>query len=65
MRKNNFGEMTVVEEIISLREEICATICKHMETCVREYKDEAIARIMLQKHCRNCPVVKLHYGKAE
>ena len=45
MRKNNLSEMTVVEQITEIQEEICEYVCQFHD---REY-------------CKDCPVQRLNY----
>lgn len=72
MRKNDTSRMTIVEQIVSVREEICDYACKYREevydTCrnesmlsQNECDYESIAKVYLKRYCDDCPMAKLHY----
>lgn len=49
MRRNNFSEMTVVEQIAVIREEICEYACKYYEAPDKK------------SYCEGCPMQSLDY----
>ena len=53
--------MTIVEQIVAVREEVCEYACKYREDICRKYKERATQKIMLQQYCHNCPLTQLHY----
>lgn len=61
MRKNNIERMTVVEQLVNIREQVCIYSCKYFEEMCRKYHDESVKKVMLQHYCHNCPLTKLHY----
>lgn len=56
----NISEMTVVEQVVAIRESVCAYACKYKEAEDRKYKDEVTQKIMVQRYCRECPLTRLH-----
>lgn len=60
MRANNPSDMTIVEQIVQVRKEICNYACKFQQYCNDNY-DELEAKIQLQKYCKGCPITNLHY----
>ena len=60
MRRNNFNDMTVVEQIITIKEDTCLYACKHMEQMRERYHDPQVQLIMLQEYCQRCPLGRLH-----
>ena len=61
MRKNNLSEMTVVEQIIAIRESVCQYACKYKEDVNRKYKDPVTQKVMVQQYCKDCPLPRLHF----
>ena len=53
--------MTVVEQLIEIREEVCEYACKYKEDIERKYRDEIIRKTMMQQYCHGCPLTQLHY----
>ena len=65
MRKRNVERMTVVEQLVNIREQVCIYACKYKEDICRKYHDEIIQKTMLQQYCHGCPLTKLHYDDAQ
>ena len=63
MRKNNFADMTVVEQLIAIRDDVCEYACKYRESVKRSEGDEVLWKISVQRYCHDCPLTKLHYQK--
>ena len=61
MRKNNKLEMSIVEQIVQIREEICVYSCKYMEQAKKEHKDDTLRKVYIQGYCHDCPLNNLHY----
>lgn len=61
MRRRNADRMTVVEQIVSLRDDVCEYACKHIDKVNAEHSDPLFQRIFLQEYCQKCPMNKLHY----
>lgn len=49
MRENNFADMTVVEQLVRIREDVCEYACKYRE-------------LGITSKCRECPLGKIHYN---
>lgn len=62
MRRTDFSRMTVVEQIITIREDICNYACKYREYVAANNKDPLVQRIKLQEYCKDCPLIKLHFN---
>ena len=60
MRRNNPLDMSVVEQLIVIREEVCDYACKYREKAKKE-NDDILWKVDLQKYCRECPLAKLHW----
>ena len=60
MRKNNISNMTVVEQIIAIKEDTCLYACKHIEQTKKDYHDPQVQLVMLQGYCQGCPLGRLH-----
>ena len=56
MRRNNKGDMTVIEQIESVKEQICDTRCKY--AAVKKEKDNRIKE-ELEEACKKCPLNQL------
>ena len=65
MRQNNSYEMTVVEQIVQIRKEVCEYSCKYWEEVSRMYKQDATKKIMVQQHCRYCPLTRLNFERVK
>lgn len=63
MRKVNPNRMTVVEQLVSIREATCDYACKHKERVEQEQKDPLIQKVVIQGYCHDCPLAKVHYIK--
>ena len=63
MRQNNILDMTIVEQLVAVREEVCGYACKYKEDIDRKYKEDTTRKVMVQQYCRNCPLTQLHYKK--
>ena len=57
--------MTIVEQLVSIREEVCMYACKYKADIDRKYKEDAIRKVMLQQYCQKCPLSHLHYVGSE
>ena len=65
MRKRNFADMSVVEQIVEIREEVCAYACKYREEASNLYSDEMMKKLYIQRYCHECPLTKLHFKKEQ
>lgn len=63
MRKNNKSDMTVVEQIVAIREDICSYCCKYRDEARQMYDDRTAQLIYIQRYCHECPMGKLHYER--
>ncbi len=61
---NNPLNMTIVEQLISIREETCKYACMFKEYAEDEFKDDRTRERYLQSHCERCPLGKIHYQVA-
>lgn len=61
MRKNNPDEMTIVEQIIVIKEEVCNFCCMFKEYVNDEFEDEQKKEEMLKGYCERCPLTRLHF----
>lgn len=50
MRRKNFADMTVVEQLVRIREDVCEYACKYREAGETKY-------------CHECPLGKIHYSR--
>lgn len=62
MRRNNPERMSIVEQLIVLKEDICHSYCKYAESTQKDYHDPLMQRYKLQEFCNNCPLNKIHYS---
>ena len=53
--------MTVVEQLIAIREDVCRYACKYKEDIEFEYPDPLVQKVMIQQFCQGCPMTKIHY----
>lgn len=65
MRKRNFKDMTVVEQLIKIREDTCLYACKYRDKVDVEYDNETLRKVAMQGYCHECPLMKLHYMGSE
>lgn len=63
LRKNNFKDMTVVEQILEIREEVCAYACKYRDEASNLYSEDMMKKLYIQRYCHECPLMKLHFKK--
>lgn len=63
LRKRNFADMSVVEQIVEIREEVCAFVCKYRDEASNLYPDDLMRKLYIQRYCHECPLTKLHYQK--
>lgn len=61
MRRNNTQDMTIVEQLVAVKEDICRYACKFKEDVELEYPDPITQKAMLQGYCHECPLSKIHY----
>ena len=61
MRRNNADRMTVVEQVVKIKDDICQYVCKYKEMVEEEYSDYVLRCAKLQGYCHNCPVEKLNH----
>ena len=61
MRRRNFADMTVVEQLMEIKEQVCAYSCKYREEASNLYSDETMRKLYLQRYCHECPLSKVHY----
>ena len=50
MRQNNIMDMTIVEQLVAVREEVCGYACKYKEDIDRKYKETPTRKIMIQQY---------------
>lgn len=62
MRQNNTEEMTIVEQIIAVKEETCKFACMFREYVNDEYEDEQKRKEILKGYCARCPLGRLHFS---
>ena len=60
MRRNNFNEMTIVEQLIAIKEETCKFACMFREYVKDEYENEQKRKEVLDGYCERCPLGRLH-----
>ena len=66
MRKNNFADMTVVEQLVRIREDVCEYACKYREEAKKAYSgDDTMQRLAIQRYCHECPLGKIHYSRKQ
>ena len=51
MRKQNISNMTVVEQLVNIREQTCIYACKYKADIDRKYHDEIVRKTMIQQYC--------------
>lgn len=61
MRKNNVERMTIVEQLIAIKEETCDFACMFKEYVEDQFEDEHKRQEILSGYCLRCPLGKLHY----
>ena len=60
MRKANKVDMTIREQIASVKDRICDNVCKHEQEYLGRYKDPDVAWEMMQREeCSKCPMSEL------
>lgn len=62
MRKNDKSKMTIVEQLMLLKEETCNYACMFKEYAESEYEDTENGKEYLKEHCLRCPLNRLHYS---
>ena len=61
MRRNNEAEMTIVEQLLKIKEETCEYACGWMENLKMECgEDDVLYKVHLQQYCQRCPLNKIH-----
>jgi len=66
MRENNFADMTVVEQLVRIREDVCEYACKYREEAKKGYSgDVTMQRLAIQRYCHECPLGKIHYSRKQ
>lgn len=61
MRRNNTQDMTIVEQLVTVKEDVCRYACKFKEVVELAYPDPITQKAMLQGYCHECPLNKIHY----
>ena len=61
MRRNNVLDMTIVEQLVAIREDVCEYACKYKEDIDRKYKEDTTRKVMIQQYCHEYPLCHLHY----
>ena len=61
MRKNNVERMTIVEQLVLIKEETCEYACMFKEYAESEFEDKLKGIEYLEEHCLRCPLGRLHY----
>ena len=63
MRRNNANRMTVVEQLIEIREEVCEYSCKYRDIAKNQYSgDVTMQKLFIQGYCHHCPLTKVHFN---
>ena len=62
VRTNNVNNMTIVEQIIKVKEETCTFACMFLEYVNDEYEDEEKRKEVLKGYCVRCPLNNLHFS---
>ena len=63
MRKNSYERMTIVEQLISVKEKTCEYACKYYDE--GSYHESVNRKVYLQKYCHECPLGKVHYEEMQ
>jgi predicted metal-dependent peptidase len=59
-RRNNKERMTIIEQLESMRDNICENYCKYQEKAYSEHKDPDEAMdVLINQYCNNCPFMGL------
>lgn len=58
-RRVNKEEMTIVEQLASIKERMCDEYCRHLHDC----NTHLIPAKTLDKHCNECPMNELGVGE--
>lgn len=63
LRRNSAERMTVVEQLMKIREEVCIYACKYREKAKQQYpNDDIMQKLFIQGYCHVCPLAKVHYN---
>lgn len=62
MRKNDTAKMTIVEQLMLVKEETCNFACMFREYAESEYSDIQKREEYLREYCLRCPLNRLHFG---
>ena len=66
MRKNNPSRMTVVEQLVKIREDVCVYACKYREDAQERHGgDMTMVRLEVQRYCHDCPLAKVHFDRKQ
>ena len=55
--------MTIVEQLIAIKDDVCKYACKFKEDIELEYPDPIVQKAYLQGYCHNCPLNSIHFDK--
>ena len=61
MRKHNKERMTIVEQLIVIKEDTCKYACKYREYIMANNNDPVVQQAKLQDYCKACPMNSIHY----
>lgn len=65
MRRRNADRMTIVEQLVNIREQVCIYSCIYKRQVEEAYDDEELRKAVLQGYCHDCPLTKLHYDEMQ
>lgn len=64
MRRNNMAEMTITEQIVKIKEDVCEYACKYRELYRDKFPSDDVSFLAnLQGYCHGCPLNRLYYGR--
>ena len=64
MRKNDITKMTIVEQLILIKEETCDFACMFKEYAQSEYEDIEKRQEYLNGYCQRCPLYRLDVSES-
>ena len=62
-RRKNKADMTIVEQIAAVKEEVCELYCNRHDEAIKRFGDTQECEDWLKgNECKYCPMGKLHNG---
>ena len=59
-RRKNIADMTVIEQLSNVAQEVCDKLCKYPELCKQTEDDPESAQELLDRmYCANCPLNRI------